>query len=164
MWLGVYAPERVKGLILANTGAQIGPIERWDQLIGTVEAKGMGAMVGGLMERWFTPGFRARRPDVIANFRAMIESCSPTGYAGCSAAVRDADLRDAIGRIQVPSLIIVGTQDPATPPALGELLRDRIPGARLAALDAAHLSSVEQPDGFASAVLDLIASEAPSYG
>src|SRR3989454_9339849 len=111
MWLGVFAPERVRGLILANTGAQIGTAELWNQRISAVEAKGMGAMVDRLLQRWFTPGFRKRRPDVIARFRAMIESCSPTGYAGCCAAVRDADLRDAIGRIRAPSLVIVGTHD-----------------------------------------------------
>lgn len=156
MWLGVYAAERVDRLVLANTGAQLGSAEFWNQRIKTVEAGGMAAVAEAVLERWFTPDLNRRRPDIVAGFRAMLESCPPTGYAGCCAAIRDADLREAVRQVTAPSLVIVGTHDVATPPALGELVRDRIRCARLVALGAAHLSNVEQPEAFAAAVLDFL--------
>jgi len=78
--------------------------------------------------------------------------CSPFGYAGCCAALRDADLRDAISGITARALIIAGEQDLATTLADAELMRARIPDATLVTLPAAHLSNVEQPAAFTHAV------------
>jgi 3-oxoadipate enol-lactonase len=156
MWLGVHAPERVSRLVLANTGARIGSPALWNQRIAEVEGGGMSAIADRLLERWFTPDFRRRRPEVVARYHAMIASCSPAGYVGCCAAIRDADLRDAIGAITAPALIVAGAADEATPPALGEAARERIPGARIATLEAAHLSNVEQPERFAELVVEFL--------
>ena len=116
----------------------------------------MKSMVDGLLGRWFTPGFRRDHPDQVDRFRRMLEECPPAGYLGCSAAVRDADLRSRLDRVRAPTLVIVGTADPATPPALGEILRDGIAGARLEALDTAHLSNVERPEAFARITADFL--------
>ena len=164
MWLGLQAPERIDGLVLANTGAQIGMVEIWNQRIAVVEAQGMTAIVAPLLERWFTAEFRAGVPDTVAGFGRMIAATSPIGYAGAAAAVRDADLREVIGAIRAPTLVVVGTRDPATPPELGELIREKIRGARLVELNAAHLSNVEQPAAFASAVTDFLLNPEPTHG
>jgi 3-oxoadipate enol-lactonase len=52
--------------------------------------------------------------------------------------------------------VIVSDRDVATPPALGRLIHDRIPGARLVTLDAAHISNVEQPAAFEAAVMEFL--------
>jgi 3-oxoadipate enol-lactonase len=54
--------------------------------------------------------------------------------------------------------VIVGLKDPATPPAAGKEIQQRIKGARLAALDAAHISNVEQPQVYADTVLGFLKS------
>jgi 3-oxoadipate enol-lactonase len=155
-WLGLHEADRVTRLILANTGAQIGSLSLWNERIAAVEANGLAGIVDRLLERWFTAGFRAAHPETIVQYRAMLEATPAAGYVGCCAAVRDADLRADLSLIKCPTLVVVGTADGATPPSLGELLRDRIRGARLVALEAAHLSNVEQPASFAQAVRNFL--------
>ena len=86
----------------------------------------------------------------------MFVATDHAGYMACVAAVRDIDFRASNPTIKAPTLVIVGAQDPATPPAAGETIAKAIPGARLVALDAAHISNVEQPQAFSKAVLDFL--------
>jgi len=58
--------------------------------------------------------------------------------------------------VSCPTLVIVGKQDPATPPAVGEAIAKAIKGAKLVALDAAHISNVEQPKAFTDAALNFL--------
>ena len=70
----------------------------------------------------------------------------PDGYAACCEAIARADLSPVLSRIAVPTLIIAGAQDPATPVAMSEALRDNIAGSRLLVIDpAAHLLAAEHP-------------------
>jgi 3-oxoadipate enol-lactonase len=155
-WLGYRAPERLRRLILANTSPYMGPASAWDARIATVREAGMAATVEAVLERWFTPGFRAQGGDAIAPVRRMIEVTSPTGYIGCCAAIRDMDMRRTASLIAVPTLVIAGTADPATPVADGAALVAAVAGARLATLEAAHLSNIEQAAGFTRLVLDFL--------
>ncbi len=161
LWLGLHRAARVNGLILANTAARIGSLEMWAERIALVEGPGMPAVADRAMGTWFTPEFHAREPETVAAFRAMVAGCPPTGYLGCCAALRDADLRDDVARLRGPVLTIAGTRDVATPPAGVEFIRDRVPGASLVAFDVAHLSNVEQSDAFTAAVASFLSAEHP---
>jgi 3-oxoadipate enol-lactonase len=156
MWLGLHAPERVGRLVLANTAARIGTRERWDERIAQVRAGGVEAVVDLAISRWFSNAFRARAGETVAAYRRLLSGCSPAGYAGCCAVLRDADLRDDITRITAPTLIIAGDQDQATTTTDAELMRARIPRAQLVSISAAHLSNVEQPAAFTQAVLEFL--------
>ena len=158
MWLALHAPDRVGRIVLANTGAHIGTFDLWQERIRVVRTNGMGAIAEATPGRWFTGDFRQRCPEVVAMFAAMVAACTPEGYAGCCAAIRDADLRGEIARIVAPALVITGAADPATPPSDGELIAARIPGARRVELDAAHLSNVEQAEAFTRAVFEFLAA------
>lgn len=159
MWLGLHAPERVGRLVLANTGARVGTVEMWQQRIALIRANGMAAVAEATPSRWFTENFRRQRPEVVAEFTAMVAACPADGYAGCGAAIRDADLREDVQRITAPALVITGTADPATPPSEGEFLCSRISGARRLELEAAHLSNVEAADAFTAGVLQFLTSQ-----
>jgi 3-oxoadipate enol-lactonase len=152
MWLGVHAPARVGRLVLANTAARVGTAERWVERIAQVRAGGMAGIVEPTMMRWFSDSFRAQQPATVDAYRVMLAGCSPIGYAGCCAALRDADVRDAITGIAAPTLIIAGDQDQATTLADAEGMRSRITGATMVTLPAAHLSNLEQPTAFTEAV------------
>jgi 3-oxoadipate enol-lactonase len=65
MWLGANAPQRINRLILSNTSAYFADKEIWNGRIKTVREKGLASIVGGTMERWFTPDFREREPKKI---------------------------------------------------------------------------------------------------
>ena len=153
MWLGINAPERLHKLILCNTTARIGSAETWNARIEAVRKSGMKSIAPAVIERWFTPAFRAAAPETIAQTQRMIETSPPEGYAACCAAIRDMDQREAISSIIAPTLVISGAQDPATPPADGQFLASKIRGARYVELPAAHLSNVEAAAQFSSEVL-----------
>jgi 3-oxoadipate enol-lactonase len=150
--LAAVAPERVVQLVLANTGATFGGSEVWRSRIDTVRAGGMVAVVDGVIERWFTPGFVARAPEAVAPVRAMLLETPADGYVGCCAALRDTDYRPLAPAISAPTLVIGGAHDQATPPECSEELASGVRGARLVMLDAAHLSVIEQPAAFAAAL------------
>jgi len=148
MWLGINSPERLKRLVLCNTGARIGTPETWNARIEAVRNNGMKPVASAVVERWFSPAFRQKAPATISNTQKMLEETNPDGYVACCAAVRDFDCRDQLSRIRIPALVIAGAHDPATPPADGRFLADQIPGARYIELNAAHLSNIEEQDRF----------------
>lgn len=155
-WLACNAPDRLGRVVLANTAAHMGPPSLWDGRIATVRNQGMAPLVQPVLERWFSRDFIERDTATVAAVRAMLETTPPLGYANCCAAIRDMDQREAIRAVTNPVLVIVGTLDPATPPAAGRLISVSIPGARLVELEAAHLSNLEQPAGFTTAVRDFL--------
>jgi 3-oxoadipate enol-lactonase len=152
MWLGTHAPERLHKLVLCSTAAKIGTPETWNARIETVRKSGMGSLASSIIERWFTPSFRAAAPALVADVQRVLEKANPQGYVACCAAVRDMDHREKLSAIRVPTLVISGAHDPATPPADGRFLAGRIPGARYVELQAAHLSNIEAPERFTAEV------------
>lgn len=148
MWLGVNAPERIYKLALCNTGAKIGTPEAWNARIQAVRKNGMKSVASTVVERWLTPAFREQAPATVSNIQKMIEGTNPVGYVACCAAVRDFDFRKQVRNIGLPTIVISGAHDPATPPSDGRFLAQQIPGARYTELNAAHLSNVEAQDRF----------------
>jgi 3-oxoadipate enol-lactonase len=144
MWLALAAPARIARLVLANTTARTAAPAAWDARIAAVEAGGMAAVAEPVLERWLTPLFRAREPAAAQRVRAMLLACPPVGYARACAAVRDMDLLERLDGIGVPTLVIAGAHDPATPPADARAIATRLARAELVELEAAHLSNIEQ--------------------
>ena len=148
-WLGLRAADRLERLVIANSSPFMGPPSSWDTRIDTVRENGMASMAEAVVERWFTPAFRADPANVQA-IREVLLATDPAGYAGCSAAIRDMDMRGFLGLIRVPTLVIGGSLDPATPPEHARLLADGIAGSSCVMLEAAHLSNLEAPNDFCS--------------
>jgi 3-oxoadipate enol-lactonase len=156
MCLGIHAPHRVEKLILANTAARIGTEAGWNERISQVLRGGVASIADAGMERWFSATFRQNSPAKVAAIREMLAATSPEGYAGCCAALRDADMTANLHRLRAPSLIVAGELDPATTPTEARVLAQRIAEARLVELPTAHLSPVELPEEFSSAVLHFL--------
>lgn len=151
-WLGVHAPQRLTQLIIANSASVMGPPSAWQQRIDTVLDKGMAAIADAVLDRWFTPEFRTGHPGAVAAVRDGLIATDPAGYSGCCAAIRDMDLTPLLPLIAVPTLVIAGDRDPATPAAQTCAIASVIVGARSARLDAAHLSNLECPEAFSDLV------------
>jgi len=155
-WLGANAPDRVEKLVLANTNFYYADKSPWADRIRIVRENGLASFVDMNMQRWFTKGFIEREPQEIARMTKMFVASNRDGYAECVGAIRDMDFRASNLTIKAPTLVIVGAQDPATPPAWGEEIARQIKGAKLVSLDAAHISNVEQPAAFTKAVVDFL--------
>jgi 3-oxoadipate enol-lactonase len=161
LWLALHAADRVDKIVLACTAAQIGTPAGWDERIALVRAGGVAPLAADAAAalRWFTPGYLARAPEALAAARARLRATPPEVYAGCCAAIRDFDARADLGAVRAPTLVVVGRHDPSTPPADGRFMAERIPGARLVELDAAHLANVEAAAAFNAAVLDFLGDQ-----
>jgi 3-oxoadipate enol-lactonase len=155
-WLGANAPDRVEKLVLSNTHSFYPDKQPWHDRMKFAEEKGVAALAPLQMERWFTKGFRDNNPQAIAKVSAMFAATPLDGFLGCCAAVRDMDFRQSTPTIKAPTMVIVGSHDPATPPSAGEDIHKMIKGSKLVAIDAAHLSNVEQPKAYTDAVLNFL--------
>lgn len=159
VWLAMHHSRRLNRVAICNTAVWNPPREAWDERIAKVRKDGTGAVAEGTLERWFTPEFRDKNPEAVERVRAMILATDPVGYAGCAAAVRDADLRDMLGLVEAPVLIVVGSRDPAAPPERGQYMVEHIPGAQKLVLEAAHISNIEREAEFNRSVLGFLAGE-----
>ncbi len=152
--LAIAYPDRVRALVLCDTGARIGTVASWEERIATVRAHGLRALVAPSMERWFTQDFRRCQSDDVRGYAAMVLRTSADGYVGTCCALRDADLTQAASSINKPTLVICGDQDIATPPEMARQLASVIPDARLLLIpEAAHISCVEQPEVMAKQMM-----------
>jgi 3-oxoadipate enol-lactonase len=155
-WLGANAGNRVNKLVLSNTSSYFPDKAGWNDRLKLVSEKGVAAFAPANMERWFTPGFRERSPQIVAQVQKMFAATALDGYLGCGAAVRDMDHRALLPKIAAPTLVIAGKHDPATPLEGNEYIKNNIPGAKLAVLDAAHIANIEQPQAYTDAVLGFL--------
>jgi len=156
MWLGANAPDRVDKLVLSNTSSFFPDKPLWDGRLKMAREKGLAGMVDANMERWFTKGFRERAAEPMRKMREMFVATPLEGYIGCGEAIRDMDHRPLLPKISAPTLVMAGQYDPATPLEGNEYIRDHIPGARLAVLEAAHIANFEQPQAYAETVLGFL--------
>jgi len=154
--LALAAPERVAGVVAANTTAQVAA-QPWLDRAAVVRRQGMGAIVTAVMSRFFSDGFIAADPPGLSTIRATFLATSPQGYAACCTAISAVDLLDRLPGLRPPLLVINGRQDSATPPPEhGDRIAAAVPGARAVELEAGHISAVEQPQAFADAVADFL--------
>jgi 3-oxoadipate enol-lactonase len=161
MWLGRHAPHRLASLTLCCTSARLGPPEMWARRAGVVRAEGTRAVADAAVSRWITDGYAEANPERVDWLRAMVAATPAEGYASCCAAIERMDLVADLPAITAPTLVISGSQDPATPVEHGRRIMEGVPGARLEILDpAAHLASVEQPEKTSQLIIDHVRASA----
>lgn len=143
-WLAVHAPARVLTLSLLCTSAHFGGATNWRERAAAVRADGTASIAEAVVARWFTPALAARDPELVAQARAMVAGTPDDGYAACCEVLAGWDARPDLGRITAPTLVLGGSEDPATPPEHQQVIADGVVGAVLHVLDgAAHLANLE---------------------
>ncbi|GAB2751855.1 3-oxoadipate enol-lactonase [Salinifilum aidingensis] len=144
MWLAESAPERIDRLALLCTAAGMPP-QSWHDRAALVREKTTEALVEPSLPKWFTPT-AAADPQVRERFAEQLRGADDEGYAGCCEAIATMDIREHLGAITAPTLVIAGAEDPATPPARSAEIAAAIGGSRLEVIDSgAHLANAEQP-------------------
>jgi len=148
-------PGLFKSLVLADTTSAYPPAgaQLWKDRIATVSSKGIGVIVQGTLERWFTEPFRKANPQMMDQVGSWIAATPDNGYCGCAYALSTLNATPRLAEIKVPTLVIVGAQDGGTPPAMARIIHAGIAGSELVEIpSAAHLSNMEQPQAFLAAV------------
>lgn len=154
-------PDRVASLTAADCRATADAdyARLFQERIATASTKGLAVLEDPTLARFFTPGFAAQNPDVLARYRAMIRATSVEGHNGCCAALAGGDYLGRLATIRCPTLFLGGQHDIGAPPALMAGMHAVLPGSRHIVLgNAGHISCEEAPAGFAAAVLALIAN------
>lgn len=156
MELALTYPDRVAGLVLCNTAAQFGSPDFWKARMATAEQHGLNAISEATVSRWLTDEDALGNPHKVEALRRIFESTDLAGYLAACQAVMKVDLLHRLKNINVPSLIIAGALDRATPPALAKELHTALRGSEYVELPAAHLGHLGAPTEFNECVMAFI--------
>ncbi|MEU9603243.1 alpha/beta fold hydrolase [Streptomyces sp. NPDC048057] len=151
--LALRRPDRVASLALVAASPRFGTADEFRQRGVVVRTNGLDPMAHAAPEAWFTQGFAAAQPAIVEWAVQMVRTTDPGCYIAACEALAAFDVRSELGRIGVPTLVVVGSEDKVTGPAEARTLVAGIRDARLALVPgASHLAPVEQP----AAVTDLL--------
>lgn len=149
---------RFSHLMLFDTAPRIGNTDLWAARIATVEADGLAAHADSFLARWFPTSFAKGQPEAWQGWKRMLEVTPMEGYIATCAALRDADLTASIHQLDLPVMLLAGTEDVSTPPSLVRQAADRIAGSRFATiLGAGHLPMIDAGEEVASEIRRFVA-------
>ena len=151
--------DRLKSLTLCDTAPVI-PEEAkplFEERLNRARDKGMEALVEETLGRWFTMPFLKRNPAEVEIIRKNILATPLAGFIGCSNAILGLNYLERLSGIKLPTLIMVGEDDPGTPVAASAAMHEQIQNSKMVVLPAAaHLSNIEQAQAFNTALLDFL--------
>ncbi len=141
------APERVTAAAVLCSGARIGEETAWRERADLVRRAGTPVMVSGSAQRWFAPGFLDRDPATGSALLHDLQAADSESYALVCEALAAFDVRDRLGDVAAPVLVISGAVDVTAPPELGRLVADTVGDGTFVVLDGvAHLAPAETPE------------------
>jgi 3-oxoadipate enol-lactonase len=147
LWIAANHPERINRLVVMATLSRLQPAARYTERAATVRADGIGPIASSVVARWFTERFAREHPDTVRHYVETLVTMDAEGYASCCEAIATGDLRTAIHKVDAPTLIIAGAEDPVVPASSAVMFGASFRDANVAVVpDAAHLMNVEQPD------------------
>lgn len=151
-------PQLVTRMVLADTRAQADSDEAKVGRFAMAQVayqKGPQAIAEMMMPKLLGPTSLEKRQDIIESIRTMINKNKASGIiVDLMAMAQRPDSTHLLSNISCPTLVIVGEDDVATPPAEAQYMKDQISSAELVVLpQAGHLSNLEQPDRFNQALL-----------
>lgn len=153
-YLGLLHADRLSSLMLVSTTSRLPPeaAALWEQRIAATRAGGMTSQVEGALARWVSPT-GLKNPSLVARMSKMIEATPVEGYLGWCNAIRTLNVTDRLKAIKVPTRVIVGEIDPATPVAAARVIHENIPGSELSIVPGvSHMLQNEDPAGFTKQV------------
>jgi 3-oxoadipate enol-lactonase len=140
-------PGVITRLVVADTTAGYPEAGHagWRERIGFVRERGTQAVVQGTLSRWFTADFLQREAGVVEHFAKIIAATPPDGFIGCCEAILGYNIAAQLDQIACPTLVMVGEEDQATPPAMAQALVGGIASAQYQPIpSAAHQANIEQ--------------------
>jgi 3-oxoadipate enol-lactonase len=142
-------PDLVRSLVLIGTASSFPDEVRkgMNARAQLVRSNGMAAVVESTLQRWFTRQTAQRRPDIIDRITKTLLSDDAATHAEIWDIIANLNFDDRLSEVQCPTLVLVGEQDPSTPPAVAAGLASRIPNAKMVVIpDASHIVTVEAPE------------------
>ncbi|MPZ70542.1 MAG: alpha/beta fold hydrolase [Actinobacteria bacterium] len=158
------APERVDALILADTRAEAdsdeGRANRAAQQ-DLLRSEGTGPVIDALVNGpLLADATRKTKPDVVARLRRVMANPAPGFLGALEAMMKRPDSARTLGRIEVPTLFIVGDEDAITPVEVVRDMHETVPGSKLVVIPGVgHISNLEAPEAFNDAVTGFLSAK-----
>ncbi|MBX9710347.1 MAG: alpha/beta hydrolase [Xanthobacteraceae bacterium] len=159
--MAIRHPSLVDRLVLADCGAAFSEPGRqaFRNMDAAASSKGLTAILNVAMRRLFAPEFQDRNSKLMADRREAFLATKPAVFSQACKALSELDLRPQLGSVKIPTLVLVGEHDEATPPPMSQELAAGLPDARLKILHGcAHVPQLQAPDVFLAAIGDFIAT------
>lgn len=157
--MAIRHPGIASRLILADCGAAFSEEGRqaFRAMAAASKAKGLSAITDVAMRRLFAPEFQAQHPDLMRDRREAFLRSDPEVIQAACHALAELDLRPRLGEVRVPTLVLVGEHDEATPPPMSRELAALLPDARLRIIPGcAHVPQLQSPEVFLDAIGDFL--------
>ncbi|MBV9953755.1 MAG: alpha/beta fold hydrolase [Pseudolabrys sp.] len=152
-------PERLGKLIISDAAAGF-PDEgkkAFAAMGEKVAQAGLGAVAEIAAKRVYSPGFLGAHPELIAERKDVLMKIDAKAFAHACKILQETDLVPLLHRLDVPTLVICGEHDQATPPALTKVVSQKVPGARYIELPGCgHCPPLEQPQQFLAAIKQFV--------
>ncbi len=152
-------PERIAKLVLSDAAAAFPPEGRaqFAAMAAKVTQGGLGAIAEVAAKRVFSPAYLAAHPEKIEERKQVLLGIDPKAFLAACTILQEADLTPLLGRLKVPTLVVCGELDQATPPVLNKAIADKVAGARYVELPGCgHCPPLEQPEAFIAAIKDFV--------
>lgn len=147
--------DLVRAMVLSNTAPVLGKPKIWDERVAAIKQHGIDSIAGQILERWFSADYLIN--DEAVAWRNMLARTPQDGYIACCQAIAGADLSKGTASLNLPVLVIAGSEDQASPPDVVENTANIISGARYRLLDAVgHLPCIEVPEVIAELLLKFV--------
>jgi len=148
-------PERIAKLVLSDAAAGF-PDEgrkQFEVMAGKVAEGGLGSVAEIAAKRVFSPAYLTAHPELIDERKHVLMGIDPKAFQAACKILQEADLTPLLHRLEVPTLVLCGEFDQATPPVLNKAIADKVKGARYVELPGCgHCPPLEQPAPFIAAI------------
>ena len=152
-------PERIAKLVLSDAAAAF-PEEgrmQFAAMAEKVQAGGLGAIAEIAAKRVFSPAYLAAHPEKIEERKKVLLGIDPKAFHAACEILQKADLTTLLTHLKVPTLVVCGEFDQATPPALNKQIADKVAGAKYIELPGCgHCPPLEQPEAFIKAIKEFV--------
>ena len=151
--LALTFPERVSRLVLCDTRAQADDSASQKKRLDLAEkviTAGPEFLATEMPEKLFAATTFTAAPEVIEQTQAVIRATNPRAIAAASLGMaRRADVRSQLAQIEIPALVVCGTDDAIVPLAEMQEIAEALPQAEFVEIPGAgHMAPLEQPQTF----------------
>lgn len=159
--LALRHPDRLIALTVICTLGQFGSPEGWRDRARRVRQSGMAPLAEGAAERMFAPSFSTQQPERADAVLRALADADADSYALCCEALAGYDVRDQLGTITVPTLVVAAEFDRVSSLDEAEALARTVQHGRAALLEnAAHFAPPEQPERIAALIAEMVLQHA----
>jgi pimeloyl-ACP methyl ester carboxylesterase len=152
-------PERISKLVVSDAAACF-PDEgrkQFEVMAAKVAEGGLGSVAEIAARRVFSPSYLAAHPELIEERKKVLMGIHPKAFQAACKILQEADLESLLHRLKVPTLVVCGEFDQATPPPLNKSIADKVAGARYVELPGCgHCPPLEQPEAFIAAIKSFV--------